>query len=143
MLHGTQRLKTAYWMEQVHHKVKEYYKLQAERTPHLQDTAEGAAGASNITAVNATTEATEALAGTLPARLRVLRLRGGAAANVSSSRIAGDAAQGSSRHQHQLDQQPQQETHGGSTSDERRVRALKGAVDEKPAQKAKKGWWLW
>jgi hypothetical protein len=111
-------------MEQVHHKVKEYYKLQAERAPHLQDTPEGAAGAGN-----GTSNATEALPATGPARLRVLRLRGGAAVNAS----------GNSRHQ----QQPnQKQGRDDGRRDDSAVRALKGAVEEKTAQEGKKGW-LW
>lgn len=34
-----QKLKTAYWVEQVHHKVKEYHRLEAERHPVSDKTA--------------------------------------------------------------------------------------------------------
>jgi hypothetical protein len=41
-----QRLKTAYWMELVHHKVTEYHKLEALRSPHVLDAGNNTADAS-------------------------------------------------------------------------------------------------
>jgi hypothetical protein len=120
-----QRLKTAYWMELVHHKVTEYHKLEALRSPHALDagnnTGDATAGATTAGAEGAVGEGDSTAH---QARLR--HLRGGSSLKSGGSGAAGAGSNGLA---------------GASVQPSPAQRALKAKETSKHVEKT--GPWLW
>jgi hypothetical protein len=87
-----QRLKTAYWMELVHHKVTEYHKLEALRSPHLLDngnnTTDATAGAITAGAEGGIGEGAQT-GDSAAHQARLRHLRGGSSPKSGGSSAAG------------------------------------------------------
>jgi hypothetical protein len=88
-----QRLKTAYWMELVHHKVTEYHKLEALRSPHVLDAGNNTADAT-AGAITAGTEGAVGEGDSTAHQARLRHLRGGSPPKSGGSGAAGAGSNG-------------------------------------------------